>query len=171
MEVVIGLGVLAALYFLSNKAPAPTGTTTPALPSTVASPIIQSAAMVSGGYQLTPDGSMLASPNGVQLAAVSQSGLPSISPPTTLPPPPPYVSGGIGGGVGTGGNPLGGVLRPGVSSGTGTTVVAAPAYTKIGQGSIMAARLRALGYTIIGTDAYAPGTAPAFAWNGVQVIA
>lgn len=171
MEVVIGLGVLAALYYFSKQGQVPTGTVTPPLPSTVANPIIQSAALVSGGYQITPDGTMLANPDAVQLAAQSAAGLFSTPPPTTLPPPPPYVAGGIAGNVGTGGNPLGGVLRPGVSSGTATTSLPTPAYTDFTPAQ--ARQLASRGYVILAGKAYAPGTPlPVGArWAGVQVIA
>ncbi len=56
-------------------------------------------------------------------AGVTAAQLAAFLPPPALPNPPPYVIGGIGGGVGTGGNPLGGPLRPGISAGTGTTSV------------------------------------------------
>jgi len=164
MEIVIGLGVLAALYYFGQKSSPASGVITPPLPGAVASPIIQGGLPVSGGYQLTPDGTMLAS-------NVSPASLPSIPPPTTLPPPPPYVAGGIAGTVGTGGNPLGGVLRPGVSSGTATTSMPTPAYTNITVAQ--AKQLAAHGYTILAGNAYAPGSpVPNQArWSGVQVIA
>lgn len=178
MPVVIGLGVLAALYFLSQKnGGVASGVTTPPLPGTVASPIIMSPTLVSGGYQLTPDATMLSD----GLGAVSGVSSPSIPPPTTLPPPPPYVAGGIGSGIlglfgtstggGAGGNPLGGVLRPGVSSGTPTTSLPTPAYTRI---TVQQAKqLAAHGYTIVAGNAYAPGSpVPNITrWSGVQVIA
>lgn len=67
---------------------------------------------------------------GGNLLAQALGRIGAVSPSTPLPPPPPYVFGGIASGFAAGGNPLGGLVRPGLSLGTGTTVVI-PAVTPV----------------------------------------
>lgn len=172
MEFVIGALIVGALlYFNSNAAP-PAGVVTPSLPGAVPSPIVPSSVMVSGGYQLTSESTMLASGVVGLFGPVSGASQGSIAQPTTLPPPPPYVSGGIAGSVGSGGNPLGGALVPGVSAGSPTTSLPTPAYTNLTVAQAKA--LQGQGYTIVGGNAYAPGQAPVAyvsARRAAQVIA
>jgi len=77
---------------------------------------VSGGALISGGYQTAP----LSAAFGFGSPS-SGASLPTVPAPPPAPPPPPAFWGGIAGSVGSGGNPLGGVLRAGVSMGTGTT--------------------------------------------------
>ena len=138
-ELLIAAAVLAAVrYFGSSSTPSVlTSTPAPSPPSstpidqllaqgywfdangTLRKPSSGAGLSLSGGYQLTPASTQLAVPSYTATA---------ISQPTFVAPPPvpqaaPYVSGGIAGTAFSGGNPYGSALRPGVSAGTGTTVI------------------------------------------------
>lgn len=106
--IVAGIGV-AAWLLLRNSS-----TASNAIPTALN---LSTAPSVSGGYQSLPSGYVdgIASPSSPALASSYLSPLPVPSAP------PPYY-GGTAGGAGSGGNPLGGTLRAGVSAGTGTTV-------------------------------------------------
>ena len=125
MEVIIAAAILAGAWLWEkNRQPKPTAVLTPPLPGAVGTNVIQSGAplSLSGAYNV-------AAPNldnfGTVLTGRALTGrtLPSTPKPIALPSPPPWVIGGIAGTVGTGGNPLGGRLRPGITLGTATTVV------------------------------------------------
>jgi hypothetical protein len=124
-ELLIAAAVLAAvLYFGSSSTPSLL-TSTPA-PSPPSSALVSSdTGATSGGYQLTPQATNLANPGGYSQKLTAPNGLYIQS--YVAPPPTPAASpafwGGIAGTAFAGGNPFGGALRPGVSAGTGTTVV------------------------------------------------
>lgn len=128
-EILLGLAALwAFIHFgtggsVSSSLP-PTQVTppgsvpvyTPGLPVPTSAPIPGN---VSGSYQLTAASTYLA--GGAAPGVLNFVGGGGAVPVTPPPPPPPYVLGGIAGTIGTGGNPLGGFQRPGVSPGTGST--------------------------------------------------
>lgn len=119
MEIIIAAAILAAAYLYGKQTPAPIvgpGGVPPSSPD-----------LVSGGYQTPPNsiGNFGATFAGVGASTGAQTG--TVPPPTVLPWASPTWIGGIGGTVGSGGIPFGGVIRPGVSLGTATTVVG-PSY-------------------------------------------
>jgi hypothetical protein len=117
---IIGVGAIV-LWGLSTLKPATSAAlvSTPA-PAPPSANVIPGSRRVSGGYKLTSASTMLSS--GSRLTAAQ---IPSFQPPPALPGPPPSSFGGIAGNAATGGNPLGGPLRPGVTAGPATTVVGA----------------------------------------------
>lgn len=123
-ELLLAAVVLAAvLYFGSPSTPSVLVSTPAPLPP--ASPLISfDTGSTSGGYRLTSAATNL-SPGGYSPKLASANSLFAglfVAPPP-VPQASPYVSGGIAGTAGSGGNPLGSALRPGVSAGTGTTVI------------------------------------------------
>jgi hypothetical protein len=117
---IIGIGAIG-LWALSKINPAPSAAlvSTPA-PAPPTSNVIPGSRRVSGGYKLASAATMLST--GGRLTAAQ---IPSTMPPPALPAHPPIVWGGIAGNAATGGNPLGGSLRPGITAGPATTVVGA----------------------------------------------
>jgi hypothetical protein len=117
---IIGLGALG-LWVLSKVNPAPSAAlvSTPA-PAPPTSDVIAGSRKVSGGYKLASASTMLST--GGRLTAAQ---IPSFALPPALPGHPPIAWGGIAGNAATGGNPLGGPLRPGITAGPATTVVGA----------------------------------------------
>ncbi len=109
-DVIIVGGIIVALWLLhrNEQQANPNGT---AIPTAMG---ISSAPSLSGGYQTLPPGFVQVGSSPTSLSA-------TVIPPPVPAPPPPYYGGTVGG-VGSGGNPLGGSLRAGVSAGTGTTV-------------------------------------------------
>lgn len=126
MEVIIAAAILAAAYlFEKNKGPKQ-----PASAAVAYAP----PAPVSGGYLI---GSPLIGNFGNTIAAGAASGAlaSAIAQPTVLPWASPAIWGGIAGTAGSGGIPLGGPVRPGVSLGTATTVVG-PTYINSAPGVV-----------------------------------
>lgn len=153
MELIaLAAGAVAAFYFLTrDKAPATAAVTTPAPAPAKQLQVARrqrtfsgADAIVSGGYQFAPYntgwggiglrqdaiGSATnphpsADPSSNIAGAIAATGaaLASTFSSPPIPAPAPVQRGGIAGTVGTGGLPLGGALRTGLSSGTGTTVV------------------------------------------------
>jgi hypothetical protein len=148
--ILLAAGAAVAYFVLRPKTAATTDVTTPAPdPATalsIPSPMTFSGggSIVSGGYQTAPYSATWRNPmllgkganNGVwfgtpadpsaaiaNAVATTAATLASTIASPPIPAPPPLQRGGIAGTVGTGGLPLGGPLRTGVSSGTGTTVV------------------------------------------------
>jgi hypothetical protein len=116
-------GIVIVLILLGKTCPgqAPTTSIPTASGNRVSTPVlnglIPSPRSVSGGYQVAPPS--------VRLGSFGQTtgwSLPSVpAPPPAAGAPPPPFWGGTAGGVGSGGNALGGSLRAGVSVGTGTS--------------------------------------------------
>lgn len=122
-ELLLAAAVLAVvLYFGSPSTPSVLVSTPSPLPPS--SPLISfDSGSTSGGYQLTSAATNLANPGGYspKLASPNTLFTGTFVAPPPVPLPSPWVSGGIAGTSGSGGNPLGSALRPGVSGGTGTT--------------------------------------------------
>lgn len=115
-DILIAAAVLGALYLFCKRTDAPLiPTQTPAPPPPML-PAIGGPIIIGDSYGIPPFTVNNA-------PGVTPTSLPStVAAPTALPPPPP-VLGGIAGGAGTGGLPLGGPISPGVSTGTGTSAV------------------------------------------------
>lgn len=120
-DAVIVAGILIGLYLLKKQTDA---TAAAAAAGTIpTSGGISTAPTTSASYQTAPDSTRVMGYGWQDVPSASGTVPPA---PPVAPPPPPFY-GGTSGTVGTGGNPLGGVLRAGVSSGTGTTVVSSEA--------------------------------------------
>jgi len=124
-ELLIAAAVLAAVLYFGRSGTPSVLTSTPA-PQPPSSPLVSpDAGSISGGYQLTSQATNLANPGGYSPKLTSPNSLfvgTFIAPPP-IPQASPYISGGIAGTAFSGGNPFGSALRPGVSAGTGTTVI------------------------------------------------
>ncbi len=116
-DLIIVVAVGVGLYLLKkhlDNAQTPIGVGAP-IPTALG---ISTAPTTSAAYQTS---SVSAQLNQVLIGANNGSAGTVPAPPPVPPPPPPFYGGGVGG-VGSGGNPLGGSLRAGISFGTGTTV-------------------------------------------------
>jgi hypothetical protein len=109
--VAVGVGLYLLKKHLDNAQP-PAGAGVP-IPTALG---ISTAPTTSAAYQTAPSGTQFA------MGYASQSPGGTVPAPPPVPQPPPAFYGGGVGGVGSGGNPLGGSLRAGISFGTGTTV-------------------------------------------------
>lgn len=112
--VAVGVGLYLLKQHLDANAQPPAGAGVP-IPTALG---ISTAPSTSAAYQTAPAGTRWV----MGIAAPSAGGSGTVpAPPPVPPPPPPFYGGGVGG-VGSGGNPLGGALRAGISAGTGTTL-------------------------------------------------
>jgi hypothetical protein len=117
---IIGIGAIGLWALSKLQPPASSALVATPAPAPPSASVIPGSRRVSGGYKLTSASTMLSS--GSRLTAAQ---IPSFTPPPALPGAPPSMWGGIAGNAATGGNPLGGPLRPGVTAGPATTVVGA----------------------------------------------
>jgi hypothetical protein len=121
-ELLIAAAVLAVVLYFGSPSKPSLLVSTPAN-SPPASPLVSfDGSATSGGYQLTSAATNLSTGGySPRLASLNSLFLGTFIAPPPVPQPSPWVSGGISGTAGSGGNPLGSALRPGLSSGTGTT--------------------------------------------------
>jgi hypothetical protein len=112
-DLIIVAGIAVGLFLLKKHLDAVSAGASTTIPTALG---LSTAPTTSAGYQVTAGGTMI-----VQGYPSSPSSSGTVPAPAPVQPPPPPFFGGTVGGVGSGGNPLGGSLRAGVSSGTGTT--------------------------------------------------
>jgi hypothetical protein len=113
---VVGVGLYVLKKHLDAQnaaAAAAAGQGTTSIPTALG---VSTAPTTSAPYQTAPAGT------GWVMGYGSPPSSGTVPAPPPVPQPPPPFFGGLVGSVGSGGNPLGGALRAGVSAGTGTTV-------------------------------------------------
>ena len=115
-DALIVAGIVAVGWYLLKQRANAIAAAPPSIPTALG---VSTAPSVSGAYQVPSAATQLAP--GYNLLSPDAGPVTYVAPLPNVPPPPPYY-GGTAGGAGSGGNPLGGQLRAGVSSGTGTTL-------------------------------------------------